>query len=538
MELVLYYNGNILTMDDTNSQPEAVLTKGEHIFAVGSEAELRSLLPKHGKEVDLKGRCLMPAFIDPHGHFPDTGFVELFRVDLSSPPRGDCLDMATALQRLSEKAHTTKKGEWIMGVLFDNLNISEGRMPTLKELDQVSTDHPIWVLHASGHNGVANSYVFDLMGITQDTPDPFGGRYNRDPETGEFTGVIEGLEAMQDMGQTNFLIDNDKFWQGFQTARNEYVSHGVTMAQNAWVSRSFLEYFATLPAENDPGIDLILLPVGEEEPAMTSGDSAVNWPDNPYFKIGPRKLFTDGAFQLQTAYLSQAYHKVLHIDKPRGVPYVEIDVHKSEVLRLHQLGYQIHCHCNGDAGADMFIDAVEQALIKHPRSDHRHTIIHGQTLREDQLERMAKLGMTVSFFSAHIYFWGDLHYETILGPERAERISPAASAQQHGIRFTIHNDASVTPTRPLHLAQCAVERQTYGGRVLGEDQKISRLSALRALTIDAAWQVFEETNRGSIQSDKLADLVILSENPLKTTKPLNEIRVHQTIRRGKIAYQE
>ncbi|MDG2489624.1 MAG: amidohydrolase [Alphaproteobacteria bacterium] len=523
--------------DDSMCQPEAVLTKGETIFAVGTEADLRSRMPENTKDADLKGRCLIPAFIDPHGHFPDTGFVELFRIDLSSPPRGDCLDMGSALHRLSQKAKITKKGEWIMGVLFDNLNISEGRMPTMTELDQVSTDHPIWVLHASGHNGVANSYVFNLLGITQQTSDPFGGRYNRDPETGELTGVIEGLEAMQDMGQTDFLIDNDKFWRGFKTARDEYVSHGVTMAQNAWVSRSFLEYFATLPAGKDPGIDVILLPVGEEEPAMTNGDDAVEWQDNPYFKIGPRKLFTDGAFQLQTAYLSKPYHIVLNADMPRGAPYVEWDIHKRDVIRLHRLGFQIHCHCNGDAGADMFIDAVENALKDCPLKDHRHTIIHGQTLREDQLDKIARLGMSVSFFSAHIYYWGDLHYATILGPERAERISPAASAQQRGIRFTIHNDASVTPTRPLHLAHCAVERQTHRGKILGEEQKISRLSALRAMTIDAAWQVFEDTKRGSIENGKLADMVILSENPLETSTSLSDIRVIQTIRRGTIAYQ-
>ena len=210
---------------------------------------------------------------------------------------------------------------------------------------------------------------------------------------------------MQDMGQTDFLINQDHFRQGFEMACNEYLSHGVTLAQNAWVSRSFLQYFATFPAENDPGIDVILLPVGEEEPAMTAGKHAVRWPGNPHFKIGPRKLFTDGAFQLQTAFLSEPYHIVLNANTPCGMPYAELDAHKNAVRHLHQLGFQIHCHCNGDAGADMFIDAVEDALHKHYRTDHRHTIIHGQTLRDDQLERMSKLGMSVSFF-LHISILG------------------------------------------------------------------------------------------------------------------------------------
>jgi predicted amidohydrolase YtcJ len=185
----------------------------------------------------------------------------------------------------------------------------------------------------------------------------------------------------------------------------------------------------------------------------------------------------------------------------------------------------------------MFINAVEQALKSNPRADHRHTIIHGQTLRDDQLQRMARLGMTVSFFSAHIHFWGDRHYDTFLGPERAERISPAASAERFGVRYTIHNDASVTPTRPIHLAHCAVNRLTASGRTLGQAQKVSALSALRAQTIDAAWQVFKEDERGSIEPGKLADFAILSRNPLETPDHLAETVVTTTIRRGRVVFE-
>ena len=198
------------------------------------------------------------------------------------------------------------------------------------------------------------------------------------------------------------------------------------------------------------------------------------------------------------------------------------------------MGFRIHCHANGDAGAELFLNAVENALTANPRKDHRHTIIHGQVLRDDQLKRMSKLGVTVSFFPAHIYFCGDRHYDTFLGPERAERISPAKSAEKHGVRYTIHNDASVTPTRPIHLAHCAINRLTQTGRVLGEQQRVSALSALRAQTIDAAWQVFQEDRRGSFEIGKLADMVILSGNPLSTPDEINKIKVLKTIRRGSI----
>lgn len=537
LEQTLYFNGPILTMDDGQPTAEAVLTQGERILGVGAEAELRHQASQGVAEYDLQGHTMLPAFIDPHGHFPDPGFIQLFRVDLAAPPRGDCMDMQTALQRLRAKAMHTPKGEWVMGVLFDNTAIAEGRMPTRAELDSVSTDHPVWVLHASGHNGTANSCTLQLQGIDRETPDPVGGRFGRDPETGALTGVIEGISAMGAMGDTDFLIDRARFWDGFAACRDEYLAHGVTYAQNAWASLDLLAHFASLPQGDDPGIDLMLLPIAELEPELSQGTAPLDWPKTRYFSLGPRKLFTDGAFQMQTAFLSAPYHKPSDPQAPCGTPYVERDTHMREVRKLHELGFQIHCHCNGDAGSDMFLDAVEAALKVAPRRDHRHTIIHGQVLRDDQLRRIARLGVTISFFSAHIHFWGDRHHDTFLGPQRAARISPAASAERLGIRFTIHNDASVTPTRPLHLAHCAVNRMTSEGRLLGPEEKITVHSALRAQTIDAAWQVFQETERGSITTGKLADFVMLKGNPVNDPQELKSNRVLATIRRGQIAFR-
>ena len=532
----LYFNGPILTMDVARPSAEAVLVEGERILAVGGLRDLRGMCSPDARPVDLRGNAMLPAFIDPHGHFPDPGFIRLFRVDLAAPPRGDCLDMATALTRLGQKAAQTPTGAWVMGVLFDNTAIAEGRMPTRAELDSVSMDHPVWVLHASGHNGVANSRVLAQQGLTRDTPDPPGGRYGRDPASGELTGLIEGLSAMGRMGDTDFLIDRDRFWQGFDACRDEYLSHGVTFAQNAWATRDMLGHFASLPPGRDPGIDLMLLPIGGLEPALSQGPEALVWPETPYFTLGPRKLFTDGAFQLQTALLSTPYHRPSNPDAPCGISYTDQGGLNAQVLKLHRMGFQIHCHCNGDAGAENFIIAVDAALAAHPRTDHRHTLIHGQVLRRDQMERMVRLGMTVSFFSAHIHFWGDRHHDTFLGPDRAARISPAGTAERVGLRFTIHNDASVTPTRPLHLAHCAVNRTTSSGRRLGEAERISVLSALKAQTIDAAWQVFQERERGSIAPGKLADFVILDRNPLDNATSLTDCAVVETVRRGATAF--
>ncbi len=249
---VLYFNGTILTMDEDLPTAGAVLTEGERIVAVGDEADLRSGSARDCDEFDLQGYTMMPAFIDPHGHFPDPGFIQLFRVDLAPPPRGNCVDMAAALLRLAEKAAQTPTGDWVMGVLFDNTAIAERRMPTRTELDGVSTEHPIWVLHASGHNGVANSCALDHQGIDRDTSDPAGGRFGRDPDTGDLTGLIEGISAMGAMGDTNFLIDHTRFWQGFAACRDEYLSHGVTFAQNAWASLDMLDKLCQLTRRRRP----------------------------------------------------------------------------------------------------------------------------------------------------------------------------------------------------------------------------------------------------------------------------------------------
>lgn len=524
-------------MDDQNTVADAAVISGETITAVGDEATLRKGLSQNATQVDLQGKTLIPAFIDPHGHFPDSGFNKLFRVDLSPPPMGTCVDMEMAMERLRARAQTTPKGEWVMGAMYDDNSIAERRMPTRTELDHVSKEHPIWVLHTTGHNGSGNSLALEARGISDTSLDPENGRFGRDPDDGKLNGILESVSGMGLLGETSFQNTRQKFWQAFDATRDEYLEHGVTYAQNAWADREQLEHFASFPADQDPGFDVVILPVGELEPELSEGPDALQWAGNPHLSLGPRKLMTDGAVQLQTALMTEPYFVPSHPETPCGISYVDEDDHRFYVSKLHRLGHQIHCHCNGDASADMFLDAVEEALQDAPRQDHRHTIIHGQTLRDDQLQRMADLGVTVSFFSAHVFFWGDRHADTHLGVVRAARISPAASAERYGVRYTIHNDAPVTPTRPIHLAHCAVNRLTASGNTLGEDQKISVQSALRAQTIDAAWQVFQEDKRGSIEVGKLADLAILNRNPLENPQQLMATKVEKTIRRGQIVFE-
>jgi predicted amidohydrolase YtcJ len=214
----------------------------------------------------------------------------------------------------------------------------------------------------------------------------------------------------------------------------------------------------------------------------------------------------------------------------RGYPRVPRDALVEQVVRYHAAGWQVAVHGNGDASIDDVLDAFEAAQRRHPRADARPVVIHAQMARPDQLDRMAELGVVPSFFSLHTFYWGDRHRRIFMGPERAARMSPAASAAERRIRFTIHCDAPVVPMEPLRLVWAAVNRRTRSGFVVGPDERISVERALRAVTIDAAWQHFEEESKGSLEPGKLADLVILSANPLEVDgERIADIRVLETV---------
>ena len=507
MARLLYQNGVVRTLAAPAARADWVLTEGGRILATGTGDPG----PVEARRVDLGGRVMIPGFIDPHGHFPDSGFIALFRVDLAAPPVGSCASLSEALDRLARAPGTG----WVIGAAFDHVSLPEGRFPTLAELDAIHPDRPLWLLHVSGHAGALNSAAMARLGRTGDN-------------------FLAGMAAMGELGATDFGIDEAGFAAGLNAAAEEYLAPGVTMAQNSWVEPRMLDRFIACDRAGQVPVDVVLLPQAEMEPGLSA-----NPPTGlKRLILGPRKLFADGAFQVQTAHLSQPYFKPINGNpQHRGMRYTEPDALAAQVLALHRAGHQIHIHTNGDAASDETLDAIEAALAAHPRADHRHTLIHAQTLRDDQIDRMARLGVTVSFFSAHVHFWGEKHRTEFLGPARAARISPARSALDRGLRITIHNDATVTPTRPLHLMWCAVERITAAGNPLGLEQRITPEEALRAHTLHAAWQVFQEAERGSIEPGKRADFAILSDDPLTTGKALKDLTVEETVVLGQTAWR-
>lgn len=542
---IIYTNGNIITVDDTNSVAEALAVKGDKIQMVGHTKEIEVLADSHTRIVDLAGKTMIPGIIDPHSHFPLSASAELFVVDLNSPPIGKIQSMDDIIAALKKKAGTVPKGQWIIGLGYDDSLIKEKRHPVRDDLDQVSTDHPVFIMHLSYHFGVANSKALQLAKITKDTPDPAGGKIRRDASH-QPTGVLEELSAYELVLEKIPPYTREQYLQLISYAGKQYAAQGVTTAQHGYLADrpgllsdpDLLPAFEQAIKEKTLPIRLIVWPGLKYSQMLASGKAKPPSLDSGWLKIGATKMFDDGSIQGYTGYLGMPYYVQAsgHDKNYRGYPTMPREKLTELVMAEHKAGKQIAIHGNGDAAIDDILYAFEQAQKAAPRPDARHMIVHAQTAREDQLDKMKALGVSPTFFVLHTYYWGDRHRDIFLGPQRATHISPLNSALKRELRFTIHTDTPVVPMEPFRLIWSAVNRLTTSGKVLGEEERITPIQALRAVTIDAAWQAFEEQRRGSLEPGKFADLVVLSENPMKAPMNIKDIKVLETIVGGNTVY--
>lgn len=532
-----YLNGKILTMDQNSSIAEAVLIERDRILAVGSNEEIRQQIDDETQMFDLEGKTMMPGVIDAHSHFPGSG-LHVVAVDLNSPPIGAVTSIEQALRLLKQKAEQTPKGETIFAFGYDDTVLKEKRHFNRIELDRVSSEHPIYVMHISAHLGVANSFLLQKAGITKDTPNPKGGEIHKNPSTGELSGLLleTANNPVRDMATHFSRLAQLKI---MMAASDEYISKGVTTAQNGLVTEVLILGFSMASRIGITPLRLVLWPDTKVAMRLIKNEVDFSSYSNDKLLIGAIKLVVDGSLQGYTGYLSQPYYiqPPLKAVNYRGYPTIGPKKLKRLVKDIHSAGYQLAMHGNGDAAIDLIIDAFNEAQKSHYREDARPIIVHAQMLRDDQIDRIKKLGMTPSFFIAHTYYYGDRHWNIFLGPERAKKISPAKSTLDKGVPFTLHLDTPVVPMNPMLMAWMAVHRLSTSGRVIGKEERISVMQALRAMTIDAAWQIFQENNRGSIEAGKFADLIVLSDDPLKNPEKLHNIQVEKTLIGGVPVYQ-
>ena len=568
----ILHNGTIVTVDSANTVAAAVAIKDGKIAAVGAEDEVMQWRGADTELTNLKGKTALPGFIEPHSHLSFVG-VKLNVANLSPPPIGPVGSVADLKQALRQYGDSKdlKPGDWIMGMGYDDTAMAEQRHPTREDLDEVSSEYPIFCLHISAHLASVNSKALEIAGIDEKTPDPDGGVFRRMPGSQVPNGVAEEL-AMFSLFAVLPAASEEEAVKEIEDAVAYYASHGITTAHDAAIkSPGQLALFRTMADKGRLDIDVVgwpLFNVADEMLANLEQDRFYRG----RFRLGGLKLLLDGSIQGYTAFLSQPYYVQPGVDEPvgvddvgevdqllvrsdapadapplpraeggdyRGYPTIESQAEVTGwLVKAYKKGWPAQVHTNGDGATDMLIKAVREAEAAYPGQDRRVVIVHAQTMREEQLDAAAELGMSPTFFPAHIYYWGDRHRDIFLGPERAARINPLRSALDRGMVFTGHHDAPVTPASMLVPIWAAVNRITASGEVLGPEQRIPVIEALRAATINGAYQLFEEETKGSIEVGKLADFVVLSDNPL-TVDPITikDIHVLETIKEGKTIFK-
>ena len=537
-----YKNAVVITMNKQHSVVNSIALNDNKILAVGKEEELESLIDDKTEIIDLKGKTVLPGFYDPHGHI--SMFAKnLKSANLNSPPIADVENIEQLLAKLKEHADKRPDDEWIIGWGYDDTRLTDKRHPTRYELDKISTEKPIYISHISEHLASLNSKALEVVGYSKDTPDPEGGILQRDPVTGELNGIIE--ETTMNHVRRCLPKNTDEDIKRLMTeAGNHYASKGVTTASDQAlftlkevedVKMSVLQEEFPIRINCTPFHPLI-----KEMGSYKKLKEYLNEFENSTDKITIPgiKCLQDGSIQGYTAYLSKPYYVPYKGDlEYRGYPTMSLDKLTALVKEIHNNGDQVIMHTNGDAASDDLLDAVAAAQKERPRKDPRHILIHAQTVREEQLDKMKELGVEPNFFVTHIYYWGQRHKDIFLGPDRAARMNPLASALERGLTPTIHCDTPVVPQTPFLAIETAVRRKTYEGDVLGPEQRISVWDALKTYTINAAWQFKEEEIKGSIEPGKLADLVVVDENPLLVdSDKIKDIKVLETIVGGKTVF--
>lgn len=528
----VWSGGPIITMaGDTAESAEAIAVRDGKIIAVGSLASVRKYAGKKAVSVDLKGRTLLPGFIDAHGHVGSVGQMASLAA-LSPPPVGKVDSIATLQEAL--RAYTPPTGmPYIIGNGYDDSQLAERRHPTRHDLDAVYPDKPTLVIHASGHFAVMNSAMLKLAGISADTPDPTGGVIRREADGKTPNGVLEETAffgpAMRILppsleGGVAALVAGLKI----------YAANGITTAQDG---RVMPESWASLAAASKRGvlpIDTVAL-VSFERDWPADVRARIGKPYEGRMRIGGVKLTIDGSPQGRTAWL----HDPVTVPPEgkdasyRGYPAIDLNLFNSKLADAATNNWQVFVHVNGDEAMQALIDGV----WKNGLTGKRTIAIHSQVVRRDQLEDMKKIDIQPSFFANHTWYWGDWHREVALGPKRADFISPQATAWDIGLRPTAHNDSPVVPPDMMRLIWSSVNRRTQSGDILGPLERIPVYRALQQVTINAAWQIHEDADKGSLAPGKRADLVVLDANPL-TIAPdkLNTIRVVATIKDGRTIY--
>lgn len=536
----IYFGGDIVTVNDAQPAAEAIAVDDGKIVFVGSKADAMKLSGDSTCVVDLKGKTIVPGFIEGHSHFINSIVMGSQANVYAAPfgPGSTKQGIVDALKKLRDE-RKIPKGEVIMAYGYDDSLFPDGGKLTAADLDVDFPDNPVVVQHVSLHGAVLNTAAFKKYGITADTPVPPGGIMVRKPGTNEPEGLLmEGayLPVFPKLPKPA----PEELSQAFKDGQMIFARAGVTTAQEGATQRPDIDLLLGAAERGDLFIDVNAFPFITEIDYALSKLPREKWLTyHNRLKFGGIKVTCDGSPQGRTAFFTTPYLQGGPSGEKdwKGEPTFPVPMLRKMIKRVYDEKLPLIVHGNGDAAIDVILDAHELALGDKASDDHRTGIIHCQFVRNDQLERIKKLNIIPSFYTEHTYFFGTTHIAN-RGLEQASFISPLKTASGMGIKFANHTDFNVAPIDQLFVQWTAVNRPMREGGVLGEAERVDPLTALKALTIWPAYWYREEDKKGSLEVGKLADLVILSANPLKVEPmTIKDIKVMETVKEGKTIYR-
>jgi len=553
-EHLIFVGGDILTM--VGPQPayvEALVVERGRIAFAGTRAEAMRRKRAKTQVIDLGGRTLLPGFIDAHGH------MVYFGKNLADASLKGVADIPELVQRM--KAHAAKApGQgWIVGMGYDPLKMTEKRAPTADELDAISKDRPVLVVHSSGHGGSMNHALMRALGINEKTADPKGGEYVRVPGGRMPLGPMEEV-ALIDVRNRRPPFTGVAADRVITGAAMEWARNGHTTAMECGVGLGADDVALVLHAIDRKllPIDLVVFAKDDKIDEVTKEAYGVGQAYSPEaggtarklramrpdmdkryvnrVRLGGAKFWLDG--NPVVAWMSKPYA----VPPPgrdkdfRGYGQIPDEVLFKAIDTHWRTPFQINMHMMGDEAVEQALRAIEAAIARHGMQDHRPVFVHCGYARPDQIARMKKVGAIPSFLSISMFNQGD-DVAPLFGPERLATTNATASMQRAGIPFTLSHDAPITPPQILPLVWAATQRTTKGGKVLAPEQRIDAYTALRAVTADAAFQIREEKAKGTLEAGKLADFVILDRNPVKIpAEQIIDVKVVQTIKEGRAVF--
>ncbi len=533
---LILINGDVITVTSESDRAEAIAIKDGIIVAVGNNQDVLQKKGTHTQVRDLKGKTVSPGFIDSHGHFAQ--YLPLIESPFLYPaPMGKVNSFDDIKQVMTDYFNQQNLDKNSLHVAFgyDDAELKENQHPTKQFFDSFNKEYPFCAIHISGHLATCNSKSLSFIGFTKQSANPDGGILRRN-DNGDLTGVLEESAIYPILGNLPEMTQEDAI-RRFGKVQDLYAGYGITTTQEGLATLPALNAMKTMAESDLLKIDLLAYAKWvdlEEAVKLMPMKSSING-----LTLAGVKMVGDGSPQGKTAYLSTPYFEPPHSHAYdyHGYPVLTQEEMNLWVDKAYQVNAQILSHSNGDASADILLNAVELADAKYGKEDRRTVVIHAQTTRLDQIKRMKKNEMIPSFFPAHTFFWGDWHRDSVLGPWRASNISPMGWANSNDLMFTIHMDAPVLFPDMMTNMWSAINRVTRSNQTLGEHHKITPYQALEAITINAAYQNFEEKSKGTIEVGKRADLVILNENLLEVDPmKIKDIIVLETIKNGKTVY--